>query len=363
MVVVLSMALLPDDDAAVVPVRERTSRRITAPSRPPRRILLLTNHPHRIHLKFAATRGRIHPRRSLMETLLSRHWHHMTADDAASLLASSAVKGLHPLEAKDRLEHFGPNVITTKKKRNPLLLLLLQFHQPLVYILIAAGTVTRSGRAGRLSRHRRGRAPERGHRLRAGAESGAGHSPPRSHHHGTTVMRDGAQSRVPSGTGARRLGGPVRRQGAGRPAPGERARAPGGRVGAHRRIGAGRQGSGPPARVHHPAGAAQHGLRRHPCHVRAGDRPGDRDRRRHRDRAHLGHDRVGRYTADEPDAEDGLLQPDTAHRHPRSRRLHVRGRHPPGRARAPDVHGSCRAGRRCHTGGPARGAHDPLPSR
>ncbi|HPG52712.1 MAG TPA: HAD-IC family P-type ATPase, partial [Spirochaetota bacterium] len=77
-----------------------------------------------------------------METLLSRHWHHMTADDAASLLASSAVKGLHPLEAKDRLEHFGPNVITTKKKRNPLLLLLLQFHQPLVYILIAAGTVT-----------------------------------------------------------------------------------------------------------------------------------------------------------------------------------------------------------------------------
>ena len=41
-----------------------------------------------------------------------------------------------------RQKHFGPNAITGKKGKGPLLRFLLQFHQPLIYILIAAAAVT-----------------------------------------------------------------------------------------------------------------------------------------------------------------------------------------------------------------------------
>ena len=51
-------------------------------------------------------------------------------------------KGLDLFEVDNRQKHFGPNVITGKKGKGPLLRFLLQFHQPLIYILIVAGTVT-----------------------------------------------------------------------------------------------------------------------------------------------------------------------------------------------------------------------------
>lgn len=77
-----------------------------------------------------------------METLLDKHWHHIGESESFQLLGVPADKGLDLLEAERRLKHFGENVITGKRTKTGLERFLLQFHQPLVYILIAAGLVT-----------------------------------------------------------------------------------------------------------------------------------------------------------------------------------------------------------------------------
>lgn len=77
-----------------------------------------------------------------MESIVCKHWHHCPSSEVTTFLNTDPDKGLAMFEAKHRLEKFGPNTVTAQKKRGPLLRFLLQFHQPLVYILIAAGTVT-----------------------------------------------------------------------------------------------------------------------------------------------------------------------------------------------------------------------------
>jgi cation-transporting ATPase F len=77
-----------------------------------------------------------------MESLLGHHWHHLPAEEVLDLLDSSQTHGLGQFEVQRRQAHFGPNVLSTKRARGPLVRLLLQFHQPLVYILIVSGLVT-----------------------------------------------------------------------------------------------------------------------------------------------------------------------------------------------------------------------------
>jgi len=77
-----------------------------------------------------------------MDTLISKHWHHLPADEVIDLLDSDREKGLDLFEVDNRQKHFGPNALTGEKGKGPLLHFLLQFHQPLIYILLTAGTVT-----------------------------------------------------------------------------------------------------------------------------------------------------------------------------------------------------------------------------
>lgn len=77
-----------------------------------------------------------------METLLSKHWHHLPSDEVAVLLESDDTKGLDRFEVTHRQQHFGSNQLTLKQGKSPLVLFLLQFHQPLVYILLAAVVIT-----------------------------------------------------------------------------------------------------------------------------------------------------------------------------------------------------------------------------
>ena len=77
-----------------------------------------------------------------MDTLLARHWHHLPHDEVETLLESDGAKGLDTFEVAHRQKRFGPNRLTPKKGKNPLVLFLLQFHQPLVYILLGAVIVT-----------------------------------------------------------------------------------------------------------------------------------------------------------------------------------------------------------------------------
>ncbi len=74
-----------------------------------------------------------------MEKLMAKHWHHMQGAEVVDLLQTSSERGLDEFEIKRRMEHFGPNVITGKGGKGPFMRLLLQFHQPLIYILFAGG--------------------------------------------------------------------------------------------------------------------------------------------------------------------------------------------------------------------------------
>ena len=77
-----------------------------------------------------------------MERLIGRHWHQLPAEQAAALLETSADRGLDLFEVSRRQKHFGPNEITARRERSQLTLFLLQFHQPLVYVLLLAAGVT-----------------------------------------------------------------------------------------------------------------------------------------------------------------------------------------------------------------------------
>ena len=77
-----------------------------------------------------------------METLLERQWHHRPVEDLMDLIGSHPEDGLDLLEVQARREQFGPNRLTPRKTHGPLMRFLLQFRQPLVLILIAAGVVT-----------------------------------------------------------------------------------------------------------------------------------------------------------------------------------------------------------------------------
>jgi len=77
-----------------------------------------------------------------LQTELVRPWHRMPAADVVAALDSDAGNGLEEQEAAARLERFGANVLTPGKARGPLVRLMSQFNQPLVYILLAAAVVT-----------------------------------------------------------------------------------------------------------------------------------------------------------------------------------------------------------------------------
>ncbi|MAT16412.1 MAG: carbonate dehydratase [Planctomyces sp.] len=77
-----------------------------------------------------------------MESLLELHLHQVDADEAISLLESDADKGLDLFDIQSRQERFGPNTLPTQVGHGPLITFLLQFHQPLIYILLVASGVT-----------------------------------------------------------------------------------------------------------------------------------------------------------------------------------------------------------------------------
>ena len=64
------------------------------------------------------------------------------ADEVARALGADINNGLTSQEAARRLEQYGRNSLPAPKRRGPWLRLALQFHNPLIYVLLAAGAVT-----------------------------------------------------------------------------------------------------------------------------------------------------------------------------------------------------------------------------
>lgn len=70
--------------------------------------------------------------------------HHLPAHEIVLLLETDVAMGLTSDEAARRLERFGPNLLPKFRRHGPLIRFLLQFHHPLIYVLLAATAVTAS---------------------------------------------------------------------------------------------------------------------------------------------------------------------------------------------------------------------------
>lgn len=77
-----------------------------------------------------------------MQTLLNKRWHQLEANEVERLLDTHLERGLEAREVDERLQWFGPNSMPTANGDGPIKRFLLQFHQPLVYLLLAAAAVT-----------------------------------------------------------------------------------------------------------------------------------------------------------------------------------------------------------------------------
>ena len=77
-----------------------------------------------------------------MQRILDEHCHHIPAEEILGMLGVDPAKGLDLFEVDHRRERFGPNLLKERKGRNPVQQFLLQFHQPLVYVLLASALIT-----------------------------------------------------------------------------------------------------------------------------------------------------------------------------------------------------------------------------
>ena len=71
----------------------------------------------------------------------SQQWHHLPAREVFQQLDSNLETGLTSAEAAKRQERYGSNELKGKPGKSPLLRFLLQFNQPLLYILLIAGAI------------------------------------------------------------------------------------------------------------------------------------------------------------------------------------------------------------------------------
>ncbi len=74
--------------------------------------------------------------------LEEKPWHGMRIEEVAAGLESDRERGLSRQQAEERRARFGANRLSPFKTHGPLTRFLLQFHQPLVLILLAAAAVT-----------------------------------------------------------------------------------------------------------------------------------------------------------------------------------------------------------------------------
>ncbi len=68
-------------------------------------------------------------------------WHQAKGTQVAKILAVHPEVGLSTEEARDRLARYGSNELQGKGGQSPIVLFLLQFNQPLLYILLVAGVI------------------------------------------------------------------------------------------------------------------------------------------------------------------------------------------------------------------------------
>lgn len=77
-----------------------------------------------------------------MKEISNEDWHNKEIKEVEQLTETDTSAGLTEEEVKKRTEQFGKNEITKQKQQSALMRFLLQFHQPLIYILLGATVIT-----------------------------------------------------------------------------------------------------------------------------------------------------------------------------------------------------------------------------
>ena len=77
-----------------------------------------------------------------LQELSKISWHSLPAEQVAEMLRTDPKQGLDSSEVNNRLQKFGENTISVKKEKSSIISFFLQFKQPLVLILIIAGSIT-----------------------------------------------------------------------------------------------------------------------------------------------------------------------------------------------------------------------------
>ena len=77
-----------------------------------------------------------------MDTTLHNHWHHLPAQEVLDLLDSDEKLGLDIFTVNHRKELFGLNQLKPRKGKSPFIKFLLQFMNPLIFILVLVSIVT-----------------------------------------------------------------------------------------------------------------------------------------------------------------------------------------------------------------------------
>ena len=72
-----------------------------------------------------------------------KNWHTVSIEEALSELKTSA-KGISDAEAEARLQQYGPNTLREKRRKSPLKMLLRQFTDFMILVLIAAAMLDES---------------------------------------------------------------------------------------------------------------------------------------------------------------------------------------------------------------------------
>ncbi|KEO71978.1 cation-transporting P-type ATPase [Anditalea andensis] len=77
-----------------------------------------------------------------MKEILTKDWHHLEVNEIEKIFETDSSEGIGKEEADKRIGQFGENKITKQQQQSSFMRFLLQFHQPLIYILLGATIVT-----------------------------------------------------------------------------------------------------------------------------------------------------------------------------------------------------------------------------
>jgi cation-transporting P-type ATPase F len=78
---------------------------------------------------------------TVKDKLSQQQWHQLSAQEVSRQLDTNTETGLVSSEVTQRQQSFGANELKGKPAKSPILRFLLQFHQPLLYILLIAGAI------------------------------------------------------------------------------------------------------------------------------------------------------------------------------------------------------------------------------